>query len=227
MAIFSHRHAAVRAGLGEFGLNNLVITRQFGPRVRFVSIITDATLEPTPLLERKVCLGVEECSLCIDECSPMALALNPKIDHNKVWLNPVSRTDMAICRERRDTIFCYGRCIRVCPVGLPSPFHIHNSSQSVSMKVSMCIVPQNSRIINKVLRVFILALSIRNFKWLPHQQCYFHIFHSSYYRITGDRRDQTRELGKCIEYGNKGSTEDPHRARERRGVSTDWGLIDT
>ena len=38
---FSHRHAATRAGLGEFGYNNIVLTPQFGPRQRFNSIITD------------------------------------------------------------------------------------------------------------------------------------------------------------------------------------------
>jgi hypothetical protein len=31
-AMFSHRHAAVRAGLGEFGLNNVVVTARYGPR---------------------------------------------------------------------------------------------------------------------------------------------------------------------------------------------------
>ena len=29
---FSHRHAAVAAGLGTFGLNNLLLTKQYGPR---------------------------------------------------------------------------------------------------------------------------------------------------------------------------------------------------
>ena len=55
--LFSHRHAAVRAGLGEFGLNNLVVTPQYGPRVRFGSVITEAELTPSPLLEVKACLG--------------------------------------------------------------------------------------------------------------------------------------------------------------------------
>ena len=42
--LFSHRHAAVLAGLGEFGLNNLLLTPQYGPRVRLDSVITTAEL---------------------------------------------------------------------------------------------------------------------------------------------------------------------------------------
>ena len=44
MGVISHRHAAVLAGLGVFGRNNLVLTPQFGPRNRFVSILTTAKL---------------------------------------------------------------------------------------------------------------------------------------------------------------------------------------
>ncbi len=52
-ALFSHRHAAVRAGLGEFGLDNIVVTPEFGQRVRWVSVLTAAELEPTPLLKER------------------------------------------------------------------------------------------------------------------------------------------------------------------------------
>ena len=40
--ILSHRHAAVQAGIGEFALNNMLTTPQFGSRVRLVSIVTEA-----------------------------------------------------------------------------------------------------------------------------------------------------------------------------------------
>jgi epoxyqueuosine reductase QueG len=76
--LFSHRHAAVRAGLGEFGLNNLVITPQYGPRIRFNSVITEAELTPSPLLEAKSCLG-EKCSICVKACSgPISLRPEPR-----------------------------------------------------------------------------------------------------------------------------------------------------
>lgn len=69
-AFFSHRHAAVLAGLGEFGLNNLLLTPRYGPRVRLESMITTAELTPDPLCEGPVCLGAEACGLCLEahEC---------------------------------------------------------------------------------------------------------------------------------------------------------------
>ena len=69
-AFFSHRHAAVLAGLGEFGLNNLLLTPQYGPKVRLESMITAADLAPDPLCEGPICLGVDACGLCLEshEC---------------------------------------------------------------------------------------------------------------------------------------------------------------
>ncbi len=40
----SYRHLAVEAGLGELGLNNLLLTPAYGPRVRLVALLTDAPL---------------------------------------------------------------------------------------------------------------------------------------------------------------------------------------
>ncbi|MHB8992785.1 MAG: hypothetical protein ACYC66_14280 [Chloroflexota bacterium] len=116
MGLFSQRHAAVRAGLGEFGLNNVVVTPEYGPRVRFNTVITQAPLTVSPLLQEKACLG-SGCSLCLERCGGHALRLLPSFDDREVWLNPVSRTDMARCREVRKEAFCYGRCLQVCPVG--------------------------------------------------------------------------------------------------------------
>lgn len=114
-AMLSLRHAAVRAGLGEFGLNNVVVTERYGPRIRFNAVITAAQLEPSPL-SGKVCLGAA-CGKCLDECRPAALGQASASDERVVWLNPVSRTDWATCRAKRVEMGCMGRCLRVCPVG--------------------------------------------------------------------------------------------------------------
>ncbi len=45
IADFSHRHAAVAAGLGEFGRQGLLLTPQFGVRQRLASVITSAPLQ--------------------------------------------------------------------------------------------------------------------------------------------------------------------------------------
>lgn len=58
-------YAAVAAGLCELSYSGLVFSPKFGSRQRFHMIITDAALEPTPLLERSVCDG---CRKCADAC---------------------------------------------------------------------------------------------------------------------------------------------------------------
>lgn len=57
----SHLHAATAAGLAVIGWSGLAITPEYGPRVRFISIVTDAELVPTPMYD-----GAELCDLCMD-----------------------------------------------------------------------------------------------------------------------------------------------------------------
>lgn len=65
-ASFSHRHAAVAAGLGAFGLNNLFMSPRFGPRQRLVSVITSAQLAPDPLYDGSpLC---DNCRMCAKNC---------------------------------------------------------------------------------------------------------------------------------------------------------------
>jgi epoxyqueuosine reductase QueG len=114
-APYSHRHAAVRAGLAEFGLNNIVVTPRFGPRVRFTSLVTEAELPISPLLKEKVCLGTS-CSLCVDSCPAEAITISEGIDEDDFWLLPPSRTDKQGCQNSAKTRFCRGICQKVCPV---------------------------------------------------------------------------------------------------------------
>lgn len=67
----SHIHAAVAAGLGEIGWCSLAITPEFGPRVRFISIVTSAELTPTPMYDGpKLC---DMCMECVKHCPTAAL----------------------------------------------------------------------------------------------------------------------------------------------------------
>lgn len=58
-------YAAVACGLCEISMSGIPFSEKFGSRQRFHMIITDAELEPTPLLENKVCTG---CMKCADAC---------------------------------------------------------------------------------------------------------------------------------------------------------------
>jgi len=117
-AYFSHRHAAVRAGLGEFGLNNLVLTPERGPRIRLNSVITSIQLEPDPIIGEKLCirgctLCQKACALCVDNPSTNILTPKENLNWNEIWLDPPSVTDKHACDSGR----CAGGCVRVCPVG--------------------------------------------------------------------------------------------------------------
>ncbi|RLG36417.1 MAG: hypothetical protein DRN91_08010, partial [Candidatus Alkanophagales archaeon] len=72
---FPHRRAAVEAGLGEIGINGLLITPQFGPRVRFGSVLTTARLKPDKKFEEKLC-DREGCRKCIEACPAGAISEN-------------------------------------------------------------------------------------------------------------------------------------------------------
>ena len=62
----SHIYAATCAGLGQLGWHGLTMSPEYGPRNRFISIITNAPLCPTPLYdERKLC---DMCGECIKHC---------------------------------------------------------------------------------------------------------------------------------------------------------------
>ncbi|MBP1732355.1 MAG: hypothetical protein H6Q55_2784 [Deltaproteobacteria bacterium] len=73
-ADFSHRHAAVAAGLGQFGFSGLFLSAAFGPRQRLVSIITDAPLDPSPMYDGPKLCQPDVCGqACIKSCPTRAM----------------------------------------------------------------------------------------------------------------------------------------------------------
>jgi len=62
----SHIYAATCAGIGQLGWHGLTMSPEYGPRNRFISVITNAPLCPTPLYdETKLC---DMCGACIEHC---------------------------------------------------------------------------------------------------------------------------------------------------------------
>jgi epoxyqueuosine reductase len=72
---FSHKHAAVAAGLGIIGLSNLLVHPRYGAAVHIGSVITKASLEADPMLDAddNPC---DNCGYCVQICP--VKAINPK-----------------------------------------------------------------------------------------------------------------------------------------------------
>ncbi len=111
VAFFSHRHAAYLAGLGTFGVNNMLLTPEYGPRVRFGSVFTSADLPAgRPVITDPLCT---RCMQCVRHCPSSALQPGEY---------PGDITDTHACARmssdlgRRYAAPC-GICIKVCPVG--------------------------------------------------------------------------------------------------------------
>jgi epoxyqueuosine reductase len=110
VAFFSHRHAALLAGLGNFGTNNTLLTPAFGPRVRFASILTAAEIEPDPVLEKSLCI---RCQRCVEACPVHALDGG---DYPGALTNKTTCATRSEALAKRYIAPC-GICIKVCPVG--------------------------------------------------------------------------------------------------------------
>lgn len=68
----SLRHAAVEAGLGTLGLNMMLVTPEYGPRVYLGAVLTDAELACDAPPAEAYCLG-PKCGRCLIACPPDAV----------------------------------------------------------------------------------------------------------------------------------------------------------
>jgi len=72
--------AAMLAGLGFIGHNTQVITPDYGPRIGWVSVLTDTQLEPDTPFARDLCAEQPLCrekSLCVTACPYRAIIPGP------------------------------------------------------------------------------------------------------------------------------------------------------
>jgi epoxyqueuosine reductase len=112
----SHKMIAHIAGLGWIGKNCLLITPRHGPRVRFISLLTNAPLESidSPLEQR-----CGDCSECVDICPVKAI----KGKNYQAGESREQRFEFKKCndyfehlKKTRKYPVC-GMCLYVCPQG--------------------------------------------------------------------------------------------------------------
>ena len=103
---------AINAGLGELGANGVVITREYGPRVRWTMISMDADLEIDRPVNLHMGVYCDACRLCIRACPGKAIpeervwgrgGYKRKINDTKYWPYFVKYEGCGIC-------------LKVCPI---------------------------------------------------------------------------------------------------------------
>lgn len=111
---------AVKAGLGEYARNQLVITPEFGPRLRFSKIFTNLPLAldaPRPRGVRAFC---DICTKCADACPVKALPFGPPkegganvsaITGVRKWTSDAEKCFGFWAKTATDCAIC----MRVCP----------------------------------------------------------------------------------------------------------------
>lgn len=110
---------AIKAGLGEYARNQMVITPEFGPRLRFSKIFTDLPLShdaPRPLGVKAVC---DICTRCAEACPVKALPFGPPAEGGG------QSAIKGVVKWTSDAEACFGYwaklasdcaiCLRVCP----------------------------------------------------------------------------------------------------------------
>ncbi|MDR3231518.1 MAG: 4Fe-4S dicluster domain-containing protein [Synergistaceae bacterium] len=120
-AAFSHVLAGKYAGLGTIGFNHTLLTPEYGPRVRLVSVITDADLAPDRVVKKDLCIN---CGLCKKNCPVSAFTENPDA--------PIADMDKNRCalyhqRLKDELRYPCGVCTKVCPVGLDRKIYGNSS----------------------------------------------------------------------------------------------------
>ena len=105
-AVFSYKHAGQAAGLGKIGWHSLLITPDFGPRVRLSCCLTEAELEPT---NTNMIIECDSCGICPDNCPAGALA-KPQAGE------PYTINKFA-CSSFRNASGACSECMRICPAG--------------------------------------------------------------------------------------------------------------
>jgi epoxyqueuosine reductase len=107
--------AAVRAGLGKYGKNAVVLTKKFGSWVMFETLITDA-----PLVYKDCLIEVSDCGncdICLKICPTQAIYEPFRVNRAKCITEWLWGTFVPVnLREKQeDRLFGCGECLKACP----------------------------------------------------------------------------------------------------------------
>jgi len=108
------KEIAIRLGIGKRGKSTVVLHSEYGPRLRFMIIITDIPYEElgTPFRNEEENPVCSDCSICVDSCP--VNALEPyRMPDPSICLSNITPID-----EEGHSILC-DLCLKLCPAGKP------------------------------------------------------------------------------------------------------------
>jgi epoxyqueuosine reductase QueG len=120
---WSHKHIAYIAGLGRFGIHNMIITKR-GCCGRLGSMVTNVKIEPTVREENELCLHKikKSCGMCVKNCTFGALGFS-SFDNHKCY--KVCLENSKVYSKLGLADVC-GKCIANVPCSFTNPNRISN-----------------------------------------------------------------------------------------------------
>ncbi len=112
---------AIAAGLGEYSRMGVLITPEYGPRVRLAKVFTDAPLVPDKPIRFGVYEFCQKCKKCAETCPSNAIPYG-----DPTWEGPTISNQKGVWKWYVDVEKCFnywctsgnlgcGVCIRACP----------------------------------------------------------------------------------------------------------------
>ena len=117
LQVFPHKTAATSAGLGWVGKCALLVTPEYGQRVKLGTVLTNARFKTGAPVVRDQCGG---CSLCVEACPYGAI-------NNVNWVRGIRRQELFDANVCNEKLLGYipvisrkhscGLCLQACEVG--------------------------------------------------------------------------------------------------------------
>lgn len=157
-------HAAVEAGLGTLGLNLMLLTPGYGPRVLLGAVLTGCPLEPDRPLAEPLCPG-EACGRCLlacpadaigqwtldkARCAPLAspYGFSYLMDHVERMVRAPRAEQLELLKSKESFMAWQSilrgvgvysgctRCVDVCPVGRDYETHLRDVQDEIPERTS-------------------------------------------------------------------------------------------
>lgn len=115
--LFPHKTAATCAGLGWIGKSGLLVNPEYGPRLSWATVLTDAPLEvsQTPYIEGKC----GSCQRCVKACPASAIrdVIWRRRENPGLFINTDACSSYLNYSAKVFNKYICGLCIMSCPLG--------------------------------------------------------------------------------------------------------------